>query len=607
MDIRSLITKMDSIEQGLNEAFNINTVQQQVGQIADAGQRHAQLATMAQQNGLPGLYDPVDGSYVGSNGSTSSTAPHEVDNLLASKGLVPKNAHSSTFLGKMFGTSGDAYDQGLRSQSDKVVADQTSAEFKATKFKELQDIMKQLSALKKVDSTPATTKPATPATPATTTPATPAAGQAATPAKESKEFSFADDLIESFGYTATPLNEEAATLGQQAAVGAATYGGAKAAGKILGKAIPGVGLAFGAADAYNRAKQGDWVGAGLAGVSAGLSLIPGFGWIPAAAIDMFNLGRDLRGPTASAQGAMQHPVENGAIAQLQKIIGTEADGIFGPKSQAALKVWQQKKGLVSDGIPGPKTMAAAGIKLQEAFQPRIKTTAELIKETADRLEEINNPQPLLFLDDVGTMFALAPDNQVYELDEGTLSNVWDAIKTGWNGSKVATGKLTKAGAPQMVGQDSKAFQKALAARPGLERGAYNTSKFVKNNPVKTAAALGAAGLAGGYAMGNNSGQGATPTTGGGGGGGGDKPVTKPEEKQQVCSPEQFALIDKARKVMGELSDVADSDPALAQVLQTYQGQIDALNCGTAPAAGQGATPAAGGTPLTNFQSQIGKQ
>jgi hypothetical protein len=150
MDIRSLIAKMDAIE--LSEAFNIKNVQAAVGQISDAGQRHAQVATLAQQNGLPGLYDPVDGSYVSANGSTSSTAPHEVDNLLASKGLVPKNANTSTFLGKMFGTSGDQYDQGLRGQSDKVVADQTSAEFKATKFKELQDIMKQLSALKKVDA-----------------------------------------------------------------------------------------------------------------------------------------------------------------------------------------------------------------------------------------------------------------------------------------------------------------------------------------------------------------------------------------------------------------------------------------------------------------------
>ena len=606
MDIRSLIAKMDAIEQGLNEAFNIKTVQQQVGQIQDAEQRHAQLATLAQQNNLPGLYDPADGSFVSANGSTSSTAPHEVDNLLASKGLMPQNAHTSTFLGKMFGTSGDAYDKELRGQSDKVVADQTSAEFKATKFKELQDIMKQLSALKKVDAPkPAATTAATP-----TTPATPATGQAATPAKESVEFSFASELIESFGYESNTMivEGEAATLGQQAAVGGATYGGAKVAGKILGKAIPGVGLAFGAADAYNRAKQGDWVGAGLAGVSAGLSLIPGFGWIPAAAIDMFNLGRDLRGPTASAQGAMQHPVENGPIAQLQKIIGTEADGIFGPKSQAALKTWQQQKGLVPDGIPGPKTFAAAGIKPPMVHVA--KSAAEQIKETANRLEEINNPQPLLFLDDMGTMFALAPDNQVYELDEGTLSNIWDAIKTGWNGGKVATGALTKAGKPQMVGQDTKAFQKALAARPGLERGAYQTSKFVKNNPIKTAAGLGAAGLGLGYMAGNNSGQGSIPSTGGGGGGQGGTPdVHKPEEQAaQVCSPEQFALIDKARKVMGELSDMANQDPALAQVLQTYQGQIDSLNCGTAPAGGQGATPAAaGGTPLEQFKGQIGKQ
>ena len=183
MDIRSLMAKLDAIE--LNEAFNIKTLQQQVGQIADANQRHTQVATLAKQNGLPGLYDPVDGSYVSATGSTSSTAPHEVDNLLASKGLIPKNASTSTFLGKMFGTSGDQYDQGLRGQSDKVVADQTSAEFKAAKFKELQDIMKQLSTLKKVDAPKPEAQVAKPA---------PAAGQSGTPVKEGALF--ASELIE---------------------------------------------------------------------------------------------------------------------------------------------------------------------------------------------------------------------------------------------------------------------------------------------------------------------------------------------------------------------------------------------------------------------------
>lgn len=601
MDIRSLIAKLDAIN--LSEAFNIKTLQQQVGQIADAGQRHAQIATLAQQNSLPGLYDPVDGSYVSANGSTSSTAPHEVDNLLASKGLIPKNAKTSTFLGKVFGTSGDNYDQGLRGQSDKVVADQTSTEFKAAKFKELQDIMSQLEASKKIDA------PATPAQQPAATPAQkPAANQSGTPVKEG--FSFADELIESFGYNSErSLTEAEATVAQQAAVGAGTFGAVKGAGAVLKKAVPGLGAAFGAADAYNRAKKGDWVGAGIAGLSGALSLIPGVGWIPAVALDMFNLGRDLRGPTASAQGAMQHPVKTGPIAQLQKIIGTEPDGIFGPKSQEALKLWQKKKGLVVDGIPGPRTFDAAGIKLQESLQP--KTGADLIKETANLLDAINNPQPLIFIAEDGNTYALTPDNEFIELDEGIWSDLasgaakygskaWDAVKGFGKG-------LANPNVTPLPDMSKAANVKNFKLKP--PPASFKAGQAVARNPGKTAAALGAAGLAGGYAAGNNSDQGATPTTGGSSGGSGNQGTTpaKPEEKQQVCSPEQFALIDKARSVMGELSDMADSDPAMAQVLQNYQKQIDAMNCGTAPAStsGQGATPATGGgTPLTNYYNSV---
>ena len=51
----------------------------------------------------------------------------------------------------------------------------------------------------------------------------------------------------------------------------------KVAGKVAGKLIPGVGLAMGAVDAYDRAKKGDYVGAALSGAAGVTSLIPGIG------------------------------------------------------------------------------------------------------------------------------------------------------------------------------------------------------------------------------------------------------------------------------------------------------------------------------------------
>jgi N-acetylmuramoyl-L-alanine amidase len=49
-------------------------------------------------------------------------------------------------------------------------------------------------------------------------------------------------------------------------------------------------------------------------------------------------------------------------ALLRKGINCGAvDGIFGPKTAAAVKRYQEREGLAVDGIVGPNTMAAMGI------------------------------------------------------------------------------------------------------------------------------------------------------------------------------------------------------------------------------------------------------
>lgn len=50
-----------------------------------------------------------------------------------------------------------------------------------------------------------------------------------------------------------------------------------------------------------------------------------------------------------------------SLADVQKIIGVPADGIYGPKTRDAISAYQRDHGLVSDGIVGPKTLEAMGL------------------------------------------------------------------------------------------------------------------------------------------------------------------------------------------------------------------------------------------------------
>lgn len=63
----------------------------------------------------------------------------------------------------------------------------------------------------------------------------------------------------------------------------------------------------------------------------------------AAQVDVKLLRKGARGP---------------AVVSLQRALGVTADGIFGPKTRAAVRAFQQRHGLVVDGIVGPQTRAA---------------------------------------------------------------------------------------------------------------------------------------------------------------------------------------------------------------------------------------------------------
>ena len=63
-------------------------------------------------------------------------------------------------------------------------------------------------------------------------------------------------------------------------------------------------------------------------------------------------------PLFSAPVVLRIGSTGDAVAPVQEIVGVEADGWFGPITEAAVKDYQRSKGLVPDGIAGPLTLNA---------------------------------------------------------------------------------------------------------------------------------------------------------------------------------------------------------------------------------------------------------
>jgi peptidoglycan hydrolase-like protein with peptidoglycan-binding domain len=71
-------------------------------------------------------------------------------------------------------------------------------------------------------------------------------------------------------------------------------------------------------------------------------------------------------PAPAAKPEPETTVKRGSkgplVVKLQQALNLNADGDFGPGTEAALKTWQTTNSLTPDGIAGPKTLARLGIK-----------------------------------------------------------------------------------------------------------------------------------------------------------------------------------------------------------------------------------------------------
>ena len=277
-----------------------------------------------------------------------------------------------------------------------------------------------------------------------------------------------------------------------------------------------------------------------------------------------------------------------------------------PTTPQEIKAFQSANGLTPDGIAGPKTQAV--LAKMGLTPPKPATVAEDIKSLQEKLAMIENGQWQLeedadysvwLLEDgtvVGEQGEIISNEDMLEsiewtsainddvLNEISLSGIGNAVKTAWKGGKVATGALTRAGNPQMVGQNTKVFQKALAARPAIERGAYKATNFVKNNP-KTAAALalgtGAAGYGAYKALGGDGETGTNTGDGTGGTGGSETGTTTaptpspstPNDSGKL-TPEQQELVKQIHALMMSHGDDPNPTPVWMKSAEHAQAVLD---------------------------------
>lgn len=641
MDYRSLVNKLNAIEKGdiISEGITIKDVMAAVQGKASEQDRAAILNDLAWKNNLPGLYDPVTGYYVrkqsapsgeaGQGLSIAASASKDDDQTLAKMGLVPKNAKTSSALGRMFGASGDMYDKGVQATNAEVVAKQEREELIKTSVAKLNELLTKLQSVLGQEQK---VKDAVAAAMAKQQGAKPSAGQGAKPAKpgntdptkgkvdysltggakpglKESSGSLAQDLVESFGYEVqTDEGVASAAL--------------KGAGKLGARALPGVGLALGASDAWDRIKAGDYTGAALAGAGGVAGLIPGVGTAAQLGLMAANAGRDkartgsffpgddeVKMAVARDQGSQAAKPKSGdpKLQQLQKVIGATPDGVMGPETKEKLAAWQQKQGIPADGIPGPVTYGKAGIK----ESTNMKSLAEQIKELQDKLEAIDQPLEEYYVDEDNNFYNSLGEQ--IEMDEG----LWDTIAKG--GAKLFKGigqgfknpgvrNIKNLSTAQKVGANVGAAGNKIA---GAGKAA---AQAIKNNPGKAAlgaAALGTgAGYLGGKLGGGDDGAGATPSAGSSSGGQGARPSASSEPEapeapstasadqaaQAPAEPEKpsaevQAIIDEIRKVMADMSKI--DDPTVKAALDNANKVVGSIPGASGPAGG-----AEGGTGLT---------
>ena len=85
----------------------------------------------------------------------------------------------------------------------------------------------------------------------------------------------------------------------------------------------------------------------------------------------------LRGRAGVTLAVLASAVAAGgaSVAAIQRALGLPADGVYGPRTRAAVRRFQRRQGLTVDGVVGPQTVAALGLSSSDP-EPEAATGAE---------------------------------------------------------------------------------------------------------------------------------------------------------------------------------------------------------------------------------------